>query len=75
MSRTIPNNLSNTDVKTLIDEWIRKQRDRDILKSRLVDGLLYKEIADIYKLSEEAVKKIIYKGENAIFSHVKELKR
>lgn len=75
MSRTIPNNLSNTDVKTLIDEWIRKQRDRDILKSRLIDGLLYKEIADIYKLSEEAVKKIIYKGENAIFSHVKELKR
>lgn len=75
MSRTIPNNLSNTDVKTLIDEWIRKQRDRDILKSRLIDGLLYKEIADIYKLSEEAVKKIIYKGENTIFSHVKELKR
>ena len=75
MSRTIPNNLSNTEVKTLIDEWIRKQRDRDILKSRLVDGLLYKEIADIYKLSEEAVKKIIYKGENTIFSHVKELKR
>lgn len=75
MLRTIPNNLSNTEVKTLIDEWIRKQRDRDILKSRLVDGLLYKEIADIYKLSEEAVKKIIYKGENTIFSHVKELKR
>ena len=75
MSRPVPNDLSNTEVKTLIDEWIRKQRDRDILKSRLIDGLLYKEIADAYKLSEEAVKKIIYKGEKVIFTHLKELKR
>ena len=35
--------LSRSEVEHLIDEWIFSERDRAILKRRLLDGICYEE--------------------------------
>ena len=62
--------LSRTEWENLIDEWIFNERDREILKRRLLDGLTYKELQDEFNLSIDRLKRIIYKGQNKIFKHI-----
>lgn len=38
--------LSNSQIENLIDEWIHSKRDRMILKLRLIDGLTYMQTSD-----------------------------
>ena len=62
--------LSRTEWENLIDEWIFSERDRNIIKRRLLDGLTYKELQDEFNLSIDRMKRIIYKGQNKIFKHI-----
>lgn len=62
---------SNSQIEYVIDEWIHSERDRQILKRRLIDGCCYEPLADEFKLSVRQVKNIVYKGENIIFKHLK----
>ena len=62
--------LSRTEWENLIDEWIFSERDRNIIKRRLLDGLTYKELQDEFNLSIDRLKRIIYKGQNKIFKHI-----
>lgn len=64
-------NLSRSQISALIDEWIFNERDRAILKRRLLDGIIYDKLAEEFDLSVRHVKKIVYKGEEKIFAHVK----
>jgi DNA-directed RNA polymerase specialized sigma24 family protein len=63
-------NLSNSDLSNLIDEWIRSDRDRAILKRRLIDGICYEPLAEEFDLSVRQIKTIIYKGQDRLFRHV-----
>ena len=63
-------NVSNSDISYLIDEWIHSERDRAILKRRLIDGVLYEPLADEFDLSVRQVKDIVYKSEEKLFIHV-----
>jgi len=63
-------NLSNSDLSNLIDEWIRSDRDRAILKRRLIDGICYEPLAEEFDLSVRQVKNIIYKGQDRLFNHL-----
>lgn len=60
--------LSRSQVERLIDEWIFSERDRLILKRRLLDGICYEPLAEEFELSVRQVKNIVYKGEERIFS-------
>lgn len=62
--------LSRTEWENLINEWIFSERDRNIIKRRLLDGLTYKELQDEFNLSIDRLKRIIYKGQNKIFKHI-----
>ena len=62
-------NISNSALSGLIDEWIHNERDRKILKRRLIDGICYEPLAEEFDLSVRQVKNIVYKGENIIFKH------
>lgn len=64
-------NLSVSDVRNLIDEWIFSERDRRIMKRRLLDNITYEQIAEEYDLSVRQVKNIVYKSEIKIFCHTK----
>lgn len=70
----ISGKLSRSEIESLIDEWIigrNAQRDREITKRRLIDGICFEPLAEEFELSVRQVKNIVYKTERIIFSHIK----
>lgn len=66
--------LSRSEVEHIIDEWIigrNSERNRKILKRRLLDGICFEPLAEEFDLSVRQVKNIVYKLEKKIFSHIK----
>lgn len=61
---------TNSQISHLIDEYIHSERDRNILKRRLIDGLTYEKLAEEFDLSVRNIKKIVYKCEDTLFSHL-----
>lgn len=60
-------------MENLIDEWIigrNAERDRKILKRRLLDGITYDRLAEEFDLSVRQLKNIIYRSEDRLFSHI-----
>lgn len=65
--------LSRSQLEELIDEWIigrNGQRNREILKRRLIDGITYEKIAEEFDLSDKQIKNIIYKCEQKLINHI-----
>ena len=58
---------TNSEVTDAIDELIHSERDRSILKRRLIDGLTYEKLAEEFDLSVTQIKRIVYKGEDILF--------
>ena len=63
-------NISNSDIARLIDEWIHSERDRKILKRRLIDGICYEPLADEMGMSVRQIKNIVSKAEERLFKHL-----
>lgn len=62
--------LPRSEIEHLIDEWIFSERDRAILKRRLLDGICYEPLAEEFDLSVRQTKNIVYKAEkNALQTH------
>jgi DNA-directed RNA polymerase specialized sigma24 family protein len=61
--------ISTSDVNRLIDEWIFNERNRAILKRRLIDGIKFEKLAEEFDLSVRQTKNIVYRGEKKIFRH------
>ena len=56
--------LSRTELEHLIDEWIigrNAERDRKIMKRRLIDGVIFDDLAEEFELSVRQTKNIVYK--------------
>lgn len=47
--------LPRSEIERLIDEWVRSERDRYILKRRLLDGVTYERLADELELDERFI--------------------
>ena len=65
------NDISNSELAAIIDEWVRGERNREMLKDRLINGMLYEPLAEKYNLSVRATQNIIYKASEQLFKHVK----
>ena len=61
---------SRTELTEAIDEWILNHKHRDILKSRLIDGLTYDELAEKYVMSPRQLKRIVYRTQETLFRHL-----
>lgn len=57
---------TNSQMEKLIDEHIHNERDREILKRRLLDGLTYDVLAYEFQLSVQRIKTIVYKGQEKL---------
>lgn len=64
-------NLSTEDISRLIDLWIFSERDRAIMKRRLLDNVGYEKIAAEYELTDRHIKRIVYGGLDRIIPHIK----
>lgn len=62
--------ISRSEIEQAIEEWILNERDREILKRRLVDGRTYEALAYEFDLSVRHTKTIIYKGEEKLFTKI-----
>lgn len=65
--------VSRSQLENLIDEWIigrNAERDRKILKRRLVDGLTYEKLAEEFDMSVRQIANIIYKRQDVLFRHM-----
>ena len=63
-------NMSNSEVCYLIDQWIRNERDRAILKDRLINGLTYERLAEKHDMSVRQTKNIVYKATERLVAHL-----
>ncbi len=63
-------NLPRSEWENVIDEWIFSERDRKILKRRLLDGIIFEKLAEEFELSVPQVKRIVYKGVDKISRHL-----
>ena len=63
-------NLSRSELQYLIDQWIFNERDRAILKRRLLDGVLFEDLAEEFCLSTVQVKTIVYKTMDRLEKHM-----
>ena len=67
--------LSRSEWENIIDEYIfgkNCERDREILKDRLLFGMCFEPLAEKYDLSVQYTKKIVYKGIDRISRHLKD---
>lgn len=70
MKKTELYSLSRTEWERLIDEWVFNERDREILKRRLLDGVCFEPLAREFDLSVQQVKAIVYKTSERLFKHI-----
>lgn len=61
---------SNTQIARVIDEWIHSERDRKIMKRRLIDGICFEPLAEEFDMSVTQIKRIVYKHEMKIYAHI-----
>lgn len=57
-------------VSEAIDQWIHSERDRKIMKRRLIDGICYEPLADEMDMSVRQIKDVVSKCEWIIFKHI-----
>jgi hypothetical protein len=66
--------VSRTQIEFAIDEWItgkNAERNREILRRRLIDGICYEPLSEEFDLSVQQIKNIVYKYEKIVFAKIK----
>lgn len=61
---------SRSELTTAIDEWILNERNRAILKRRLIDGICFEPLAEEFGMSVRQIKRIVYKSQETLFRHL-----
>lgn len=61
---------TNSQIRALIDEHIHSERDREILKRRLIDGICFEPLAEEFDMSVRQIKRIVYKAQDKLFKHL-----
>ncbi len=64
-------NITNSEIKTVIEEYIHNERDRRILKRRFCDGICFEPLAEEFDLSVKQIKNIIYKNQDKVLKRLK----
>lgn len=67
-------NVTKSELEAIIDEYIvgfKAERNRQLMKRRLCDGLTFEELAEEADMSDRQVKKICYDNERVIIEHLR----
>ena len=62
--------ITTEDIERLIGLYIFRERDREIMRRKLIDGLTFEQVADEFGMSPRGVKYVVYRGETIIFEHL-----
>lgn len=58
--------LDNSEIERRINERVHHERNRAILKRRLIDGVCFEPLAEEFELSVRQVKTIVYRATDAV---------
>ena len=61
--------LSRREIEELIEQWILNERNRKIMRRRIIDGVHFEKLAEEFDLSVTQVKNIVYKNRTRILQH------
>lgn len=61
---------TRTEIEWAIDEYILNERNRKIMRRRLIDGICFEPLSEEFDISPRQVKRIVYKCEEIIFRHI-----
>lgn len=68
-----PEDVGRSGMNALIEEWVignHAERDRAILKRRLLDGVCLEPLAEEFQLSVTQVKRVIRRRSEQVFRHL-----
>ena len=65
-------NISNNELSEYIDNWVRGERDRQIMKRRLIDCICFEPLAEEFNLTVDRIKQIVYKWQKVLEKQVPE---
>ena len=68
MAKADHHEYTNSMIEFLIGEYIHSERDRLILRDRLIHGLTMERLSEKHDLSVRQIKNVIYKNERILFS-------
>ena len=66
----IINDKSREEWERLIFNWIHNERDREMLKRRLLDGIKFERLAEEFGISVEHCQKRIKKAKKQLFKNI-----
>lgn len=70
----IPNesidNYDNYEISELIDQYVRGETARAMLKDRLISRIRFEALAERYNISTRHAKNIIYRAQEQLFKHL-----
>lgn len=61
--------MTNEEIRRVIDNYVRGrngERNRAILKRRIIDGITLEKLAEEFDMSVSQIKEIIYKNRTAL---------
>lgn len=61
---------TNSQIRELIAEHIHNSVDRKMVYERLVNGLTFEKISELFQMDVKTVRKRIHKCEQALFKHL-----
>lgn len=62
--------ITTSEMLSLIDEYVHNERNRHLLKRRLIDGIIFEDLAEEFDLSVRQTKRIVYRESEKIFKYL-----
>lgn len=69
MRHQLPADLDTEQVERLIELWIFSERDRRVMKRRLLDKIKFEPLAEEMDMSPRHVKRIVYHSMEILIRH------
>lgn len=60
----------NRRMADVIDNYIHSERDRQVLKRKLIDGISYEKLGEDFRLDDSTVKRIVKRHRETIDAHL-----
>lgn len=67
--------MDNYEIADAIDRYVRGERNRQILKRRLLDEVCYEPLAEEFDISVSQLKRILTKAQSQLYNHLERRKR
>jgi len=62
--------ISNTQLTLLIDDWVKGDRDRQLMKRRLIDNITLEKLSEEFQLSVTQTWKIVAKNVKILITKI-----